>query len=165
MPITVVCPGTFDPITRGHLDVIERVARLFPRVIVGVAANPEKDPLFSLDEREEMIREAVEHLKNVEVRSFEGLLVDAVRAWGAYAVVKGLRTVSDFEYELQMALMNREMSTGVETLFVPAAHDVNFLSSSLIKEVARGGREVSHWLPRGVDEKLRKKLGLPLKKD
>jgi len=159
--IIAVYPGTFDPITRGHLDVIQRGLRLFSKVIVAVATHPEKKPLFDVKERVEMIREAAgPEMDRLEVESFEGLLVDFVRAKGATVVLRGLRSVSDFEYELQMAQMNREMEPAVETLFVPAGLDVNFLSSTLIKEIARSGADVSEWLPsctaRRLSEKMRR---------
>jgi len=160
MDIIAVYPGTFDPITRGHLDVIQRGLRLFSRVIVAVATHPEKKPLFDVQERVEMIREAMgEKTGRLEVDSFEGLLVDFVRAKRATVVLRGLRSVTDFEYELQMAQMNREMEPEVETLFIPAGLDVNFLSSTLIKEIARSGGDVSEWLPPCTARRLLEKLG------
>jgi len=157
--IIAVYPGTFDPITRGHLDVIERGLRLFSRVIVAVATHPEKRPLFNVEERVDMIREAVGKNDRLEVEGFTGLLVDFVRSKGATVVLRGLRSVTDFEYELQMAQMNREMEPGIETLFIPAGLDVNFLSSTLIKEVARSGGDVSEWLPSVIAKRLLVKVG------
>ena len=153
-----VYPGTFDPMTHGHVDIITRAAMLFPSLIVAVAANPEKRPLFSLSDRVDMIRQATGDLPNVRVEGFEGLLVDFARKHNASVLIKGLRTVSDFEYELQMAQVNREMYPDMETLFIPASLDATFLSSSLIKEIARGGGEVGEWLPEGVKTRLLSKL-------
>lgn len=158
MEIIAVYPGTFDPITRGHLDVINRGLRLFSKVIVAVATHPEKKPLFDVHERVEMIREAMEDNNRLEVEAFTGLLVDFVRAKGAHVVLRGLRSVTDFEYELQMAQMNREMEPTVETIFIPAGLDVNFLSSTLIKEVAQSGGDVSEWLPPSIARRLLEKV-------
>lgn len=159
MEIIAVYPGTFDPITRGHLDVIDRGLRLFSKVIVAVATHPEKRPLFDVHERVEMIREAMGDNHRLEVEAFEGLLVDFVRAKAAQVVLRGLRSVTDFEYELQMAQMNREMEPKVETIFIPAGLDVNFLSSTLIKEVAQSGGDVSEWLPSCIARRLLEKVG------
>jgi pantetheine-phosphate adenylyltransferase len=156
--IIAVYPGTFDPITQGHLDVIHRGLRLFSKVIVAVATHPEKKPLFDVHERVEMIREVLGENDRVEVEGFTGLLVDFVREKRAHVVLRGLRSVTDFEYELQMAQMNREMEPGVETVFIPAGLDVNFLSSTLIKEVARSGGNVSEWLPASIARKLQEKV-------
>ena len=159
MDIIAVYPGTFDPVTRGHIDVIHRGLRLFSKVIVAVATHPEKKPMFNVDERAAMIREAIGNHDRLEVEGFDGLLVDFVRLKRATVVLRGLRSVTDFEYELQMAQMNREMEPSVETLFIPAGIDVNFLSSTLIKEVARSGGNVSEWLPSCIARKLTAKLG------
>lgn len=158
MPLGAIYPGTFDPITRGHLELIERAAYLFPKLTVAVAENPGKDPLFSLSERVDMIRNVTAHLKNVKVEGFTGLLVDLARRKKAAIILKGLRTVSDFEYELQMAQINREMHPEIETLFIPTGLDVNFLSSSMIKEIAGAGGDVEEWLPPGVAERLKQKF-------
>ncbi len=139
---SALCPGSFDPPTNGHIDVIERSARYFDRVCVAVIANPSKQPLFSLDERKEMLREILGHLDNVEIASFDGLLVDFAREHHLDVIVKGLRAVSDFEYELQMAQMNQALSPGLDTLFVNANPSWAFLSSSLVKQVAKYGGAV-----------------------
>jgi len=157
--IIAVYPGTFDPITRGHIDVIQRGLRLFSKVIVAVATHPEKRPMFDVHERVAMIREAVGQNDRLEVEGFRGLLVDFARSKGATVVLRGLRSVTDFEYELQMAQMNREMEPKVETMFIPAGLDVNFLSSTLIKEVARSGGDVSEWLPSCIAKRLLEKVG------
>ncbi|HEX2239719.1 MAG TPA: pantetheine-phosphate adenylyltransferase [Actinomycetota bacterium] len=146
---TALCPGSFDPPTNGHLDVVERTARHFDRVIVAVIANPSKQSLFTIDERTEMLGDALAHLGNVEIASFDGLLVDFAQAHGAEVIVKGLRAVSDFEYELQMAQMNTAL-TGIDTLFLTAQPEFAFLSSSLVKEVARYGGSVKGLVPEGV---------------
>ena len=148
-----VCPGSFDPVTNGHVDVITRAAGLYDELIVAVLVNPGKAGLFSVDERMELLRAAVADLSNVLVDSFEGLLVDYCRAHAIPVIVKGLRAVSDFEYELQMAQMNRELA-GVETLFVPTAPQVGHLSSSLVKQIAMFGGDVSRLVPKAVNDRL-----------
>ena len=158
MGVTALCPGTFDPVTSGHLDVIDRAGRHFDRLIAAVLQNPAKDPLFTLDERVAMLKEAVADLDNVEVDSFSVLLVDYARERGAQVIVKGLRAVSDFEYELQMAHMNRHLSE-VETFFVMSDPRWGYVSSSLIKEVARFGGDVRGLLPDFVHEQLMDRLG------
>lgn len=152
---TALCPGSFDPPTNGHVDVVERVARLFDRVVVSVIDNPAKEPMFTTDERVEMLREI--HGNRVEVTSFTGLLVAHAREMGADVVVKGLRAVDDYEYENQMAQMNRHL-TGVETLFMPTTPDYGFISSSLVKEVARLGGSVSGLVPDVVHRALKERL-------
>ena len=147
-------PGSFDPVTFGHLDVIERTARLFDEVLVAVVENPHKSTLFTLDERTEMLAEVTGHLPNLKVDEFEGLLVDFALDRGVSAIVKGLRAVSDFEYELQMAQLNYRLS-GIETLFMPTTPEYSFLSSSLVREVARFGGDVSSMVPPPVAERLR----------
>jgi pantetheine-phosphate adenylyltransferase len=158
MGLTALCPGTFDPVTNGHLDIIERAARRFDALVVGVLDNPAKQPLFTVEERVSMLKEATHHLTNIEVDAFSGLLVDYARRRGADVVVKGLRAVTDFEYEIQMAQMNHSLS-GLETLFMTAAPQWSFLSSSLIKEVARFGGDVSGLVPPIVAERLSEQLG------
>ena len=155
-----VCPGSFDPITNGHLDVIQRAARLFDRVIVAVAANEPKGPLFALNERLDLVREAVAHLANVEAEAFTGLLVDYSRQRGAQVVIRGLRAVSDFEFEFQLALMNRKLNEHVETLFMMPRESYTFLSSRLMKEIASLGGDVSDFVPPPVLEALRRRLAL-----
>jgi pantetheine-phosphate adenylyltransferase len=158
MAVAALCPGTFDPVTNGHLDIIERACRCFDRVLVAVLENPVKAPLFATEERVAMLKEAVVDLDNVEVGSFSGLLVDYAASRGVRIVVKGLRAVTDFDYELQMAQMNNKMS-GVETFFVPTSPQWSYLSSSLIKEVVRFGGDVSGLVPAFVAERLEEKLG------
>jgi pantetheine-phosphate adenylyltransferase len=153
-----LCPGSFDPPTNGHIDVIERTARLFDRVVVAVIANPSKEPLFSLGERTSMLAQSLTGVANCEVASFDGLLVDFARRHGVDAVVKGLRAVSDFEYELQMAQMNATLAPGLETLFVTATPAWAFLSSSLVKEVARHGGGIDGLVPPVVGHALKRKL-------
>jgi pantetheine-phosphate adenylyltransferase len=149
-----ICPGSFDPPTNGHIDVIERASRLFEKIIVAVIANPSKQPLLSLEERKQMLEETLEHLENIEVDSFDGLLVDFARAKNVDLVIKGLRAVSDFEYELQMAQMNANLLPGLDTMFVTAAPEWAFLSSSLVKEVARFGGDVGSMVPKAVARAL-----------
>lgn len=154
-----VCPGTFDPLTNGHLDVIGRAATMFDEVIVAAGVNESKNRLFEDSERVEMLREVLASYDNVSVDTFDGLLVDFCRARGAVAIVKGVRSPGDYEYELQMARMNRRL-TGVETVFLPAAPEHTHLSSSLVKEVARLGGDVSPFLPASVHRRLLVRLGL-----
>ena len=148
-----MCPGSFDPVTNGHVDVIERAAAIYDELVVAVLVNPGKAGLFSVDERMALIHDAVAGLTNVTVDSFDGLLVDWCRAHDVPVIVKGLRAVGDFEYELQMAQMNRELA-GIETVFMPTAPQVGHLSSSLVKQIARFGGDVSHLVPAGVNERL-----------
>ncbi|MEV0392988.1 pantetheine-phosphate adenylyltransferase [Polymorphospora rubra] len=148
-----VCPGSFDPVTNGHLDIVGRSSRLFDEVIVGVLINQSKQGLFTVDERIELLREVTADYPNVRVQSFRGLLVDFCRAQEASVVVKGLRAVSDFDYELQMAQMNIGLA-GVETLFMPTNPLYSFVSSSLVKEVAKWGGDVSAHLPEPVLRRL-----------
>jgi pantetheine-phosphate adenylyltransferase len=152
-----VCPGSFDPVTNGHLDIVGRASRLFDEVIIGVLINQHKTGLFTIEERIEMLREVTKAYGNVRVESFRGLLVDFCRAQDAAVVVKGLRAVSDFDYELQMAQMNIGLS-GVETLFMPTNPLYSFLSSSLVKEVAKWGGDVSPHVPDVVGERLLTRL-------
>jgi pantetheine-phosphate adenylyltransferase len=155
--LTALCPGTFDPVTNGHVDIVQRAAALFDRVVVAVVENPGKEPLFSVAERVEMLREALSGLGNVEVESFSGLLVDHARSRGVGVIVKGLRAVSDFDYELQMAQMNRHLGE-VETCFVPTSPRWSYLSSSLVKEVAGYGGDVSGLVPDHVLSRLKEKM-------
>jgi pantetheine-phosphate adenylyltransferase len=146
MGLTALCPGTFDPVTNGHLDIIGRASQTFDAVVVGVLENPSKDPMFSLEERVGMLKESCADLPNVTVVSFRGLLVDFARAQGDAVIVKGLRAVSDYEYEIQMAQMNHRLA-GVETLFMPTSPKWSFLSSSLVREVAQLGGDVGALVP------------------
>jgi pantetheine-phosphate adenylyltransferase len=152
-----VCPGSFDPVTNGHVDVIERASRLYDEVIVGVLMNAAKQGLFPVEERIDMLREVTADLGNVVVDSFHGLLVDYCREQGIPVVVKGLRAVSDFDYELQMSQMNNRL-TGLETLFVATNPEYSFLSSSLVKEVATWGGDVSGLVPEPVLHRLGRRL-------
>ena len=157
MTLTALCPGTFDPVTMGHLDILRRASALFERVVVAVVENPSKEPLFRTEERVDMLREAAGDLGNIEVDSFSGLLVDYAARKGVDVIVKGLRAVSDFDYELQMAQMNRQLS-GVETCFVPTSPNWSYLSSSLVKEIARYGGDVGGLVPDHVLRRLKERL-------
>jgi pantetheine-phosphate adenylyltransferase len=151
---TALCPGSFDPVTKGHLDIIERTARHFDDVIVAVIRNPQKTAsLFTLEERQEMLAEEISHLENVRILFFKGLLVEFAKQHGAEAIVKGLRAVSDFDYELQMAQMNQQLS-GIDTFFISTSPQYSFLSSSLVREVARFGGDVSSMVPPKVAKRL-----------
>jgi pantetheine-phosphate adenylyltransferase len=152
-----VCPGSFDPVTNGHLDVIERASRLFDEVVVAVLVNVSKRAAFDVDERIEMLREVTSHLDGVRVESFQGLLVDFAKEHDIPAVVKGLRAVTDFDYELQMAQMNHRL-TGLDTMFVATNPDYSYLSSSLIKEVVSYGGDVRGLVPDVVLQRLRERL-------
>ena len=154
-----VYPGTFDPVTNGHIDLIERSLRIFDQVIVAVAANPKKNLLFSIEERVAMIREATSHFRNVTIEGFDVLLMDYTKQKKAVGIVRGLRAVSDFEYELQMALMNRRLNTHVETVFMMPSEEYSYLTSSIVKEVASYGGDVSGLVPEGVVSRLKKKRG------
>ncbi len=151
---TVIYPGSFDPVTNGHLDVIERAAKLFDRVIVAVAANNSKHPHFTKDQRQAQITEAVAGLGNVEVDAFDGLLVDFAREQQAQAIIRGLRAVSDFEFEFQLALMNRKLEPNIETIFMMPRETYTFLSSKLVKEIAQLGGDVSAFVPAHVEAAL-----------
>ncbi|MGH4001321.1 MAG: pantetheine-phosphate adenylyltransferase [Pseudonocardiaceae bacterium] len=152
-----VCPGSYDPATNGHLDIIERAATQFDEVVVAVLINKTKRTMFEVEERMEMLAEIIEQLPNVRVDSWHGLLVDYCRANGIAAIVKGLRAVSDFDYELQMAQLNYQLS-GVDTMFMPSNPTYSFLSSSLVKEVATYGGDVGHLLPATVHQRLINRL-------
>jgi pantetheine-phosphate adenylyltransferase len=155
---TALCPGTFDPVTNGHLDIIERAAQRFDALVVGVLDNPSKQPLFSVEERVSLLKDVTHGLSNVEIASFSGLLVEYAKTRGIGVVVKGLRAVTDFEYEIQMAQMNHALGD-IETLFMTTAPQWSFLSSSLVKEVARFGGDVSSLVPPLVAERLRERSG------
>ena len=155
---TAIYPGSFDPLTNGHLDVICRAAKLFDRVIVAVAENEGKNPLFTRSERIKLVEKAVAGLKNVRVDFFNGLLVDYVAKQKAKAIVRGLRAVSDFEFEFQLALMNRKLDENIETIFMMPKDTYTFLSSRIVKEIARLGGDVSSFVPSHVQAALMKKL-------
>ncbi len=149
-----ICPGTFDPIHLGHLDLVERASRLFDRVLLLAAVQSGKDPLFELAERAELARAATEHIENVEIGTFDGLLVEAARNTGAAAIVKGLRSVDDFEREQQMAMMNRQMLPGAETILLVTSPHVQYISSTLIREIWTLGGDVSQFVPKVVAEAM-----------
>ena len=151
-----VYPGTFDPITNGHVDLVDRAARLFEKLIVGIAESPAKRPAMTLDERVELARQAVAHHANVEVIGFDSLLAHFVHEVGAGVLLRGLRAVSDFEYEFQLASMNRHLIPDVETLFLTPAEQYGFISSTLVREISRLGGDVSGFVPAAVDRALRK---------
>jgi pantetheine-phosphate adenylyltransferase len=153
-----IYPGSFDPVTNGHLDVVERARKLFDEVIVAVAHNDEKQPLFPLKERLDLLQETVGKIENVRIAQFEGLLVEFARAEKAGAVIRGLRAVSDFEFEFQMALMNRKLNAGVETIFLMPNEDYTYLSSRIVKEIARLGGDVSAFVPPCVAQTLSRKF-------
>ena len=156
--VTAIYPGSFDPVTKGHLDLIERGAKIFDRLIVSVLRNEEKQPLFSVAERVEMLREVVRPWPNVEVDVFHGLLMDFARKKKADVILRGIRAISDYEYELQMALMNRKLEPGVETVYMMPAEAYSYISSRLVREVARLGGSVKDLVPPVVEERLRAKV-------
>jgi len=156
--MTAIYPGTFDPITDGHLDLILRASKLFDTVIVAVAENQGKTPLFSLEERVELAEEVTGHLSNVNIIGFNNLLVDCAKEYKANVVLRGLRAVSDFEYEFQLAGMNRRLSPELETMFLTPAEQYEFISSSMIREIAKLKGDVSSFVPKCVEERLIKKL-------
>ena len=154
-----IYPGSFDPITNGHVDVIARAATLFDEVIVAAASNEAKQGLFSMEERVAMLTEVTSRFPNVQVSAFDGLLVEFAKVKGAVAVVRGLRAISDFEFEFQMALMNRKLEPSIETVFLTPREEYTYLSSRIVKEIARLGGPVDAFVPEPVVEALRKKLG------
>jgi pantetheine-phosphate adenylyltransferase len=159
-PMVAIYPGTFDPVTNGHLDLISRGAAIFDRLIVGISRNLEKDPLFAVKERVEMLEAVTFEWKNVEVEVFDGLLMDYARAKNARVILRGIRAVSDYEYELQMAMMNRKIEPQIETVFMLPAVAYSFLSSRLVRELARlGAPVVKDLVPALVEERLRAKVG------
>jgi len=158
MMLTAIYPGSFDPLTNGHLDVIQRAAKLFDRVVVAVARNESKHPLFTLEERKRMVERAVRRLPNVKADSFEGLLMDYAQRQSAQAVIRGLRAVSDFEFEFQLALMNRKLNERIETIFMMPKDAYTFLSSRIVKEIASLGGDVTAFVPAHVRTALLAKL-------
>ena len=154
--LTAICPGSYDPVTNGHLDVITRAAGIFDRVVVGVVGNPRhKQPMFALEERVEFLRDALGHLDNVVIDQFRELVVDFARRWDAKAIVKGLRVMSDFEWEFQMNQLNRHLAPDVETVYVMASTTVSFVSSSGVKEIAAFGGDVSGLVPKPVARRFK----------
>jgi pantetheine-phosphate adenylyltransferase len=160
MRVVAIYPGTFDPITNGHADLIERGMPMFDKLIVSVAANPGKQPLFSLEERVDLVRGVLAHLDKVEVRGFDTLLVNYVKSVGAQVIVRGLRAVSDFEYEFQLASMNRRLQPDIETIFLTPAEQCGFISSSLVREVAKLGGDISPFVHPKVQVALAEKFAL-----
>ncbi|MEX4489880.1 pantetheine-phosphate adenylyltransferase [Haemophilus influenzae] len=152
---SVIYPGTFDPITNGHLDIIERSAVIFPRVLVAVANSPSKKPLFSLDERIELVRQSVTHLSNVEVFGFSDLLANVIKQHNISAIIRGVRTTTDFEYELQLAALNRLLTKGVESLFFPPVEKWAFVSSTIVREIYLHGGDVAELVPVSVFNALK----------
>ena len=158
MPTLAVYPGSFDPLTNGHVDIITRGARLFDRIIVAILVNAEKSPLFSMEERVDIARKVFEQERKVEVDTFDGLLVDYVERRQAQVIVRGLRAVSDFEFEFQMALMNQRLNSRIETVFMMPAEQYTYISSRLIKEVFKLGGRVNGLVPELVEQRLREKV-------
>jgi pantetheine-phosphate adenylyltransferase len=156
----VIYPGTFDPITNGHLDIIERATTLFDLVTIGVTNNPAKNPLFSVEERVVMIRQVTQNFSNVRIDSFSGLLVDYAQRLGACAIIRGLRAISDFEYEFQMALVNRKISDGIVTVFLMPHEKYTYLNSTIVKELAFFGGDVSRFVPPEVEALIKQKVAL-----
>ena len=154
-----VYPGTFDPMTNGHIDIIQRGLRIFDKIIVTVAVNPGKSPLFSLEERIEMIEQSIGAVENVEVAQFHGLIAEYLKSVNAIAMIRGLRAISDFEYEFQMSLMNRKLNEEVETVFLMPAQEYIHLNSTIIKEVASFNGDISEYVPKNVEDKLNEKYG------
>jgi pantetheine-phosphate adenylyltransferase len=163
-PVLAIYPGSFDPVTNGHLDLIERAAKLFRHLVVAVLRNTEKAPLFALSERLEMLREVTGPLPNVEVDSFDGLLTEYARRRQAKVLLRGIRAVSDYEYELQMAMINRKLEPDLETVFMVPAVAYSFISSRLVREIARLGGPVEGLVPPSVEQRLRARYLLPLDK-
>ncbi len=157
-----IYPGSFDPITYGHIDVIKRARKLFSPLIVAVVENPRKTPLFSVEERRRLVEEALEEegLEGIQVITYSGLLIECAKSLGVDAIVRGLRATSDFDYEFQLALTNRDLDNDIETVFLMTAGKYSFLSSSIVKEVARYGGDVSKFVPRCVERALREKYGV-----
>jgi pantetheine-phosphate adenylyltransferase len=158
MNITALYPGTFDPITNGHSDIVRRAARLFDRVVIAVAANPAKKPLFSLAERVDLVRAVLADVERVEVVGFSNLLIDCVRQYGGQAILRGLRAVSDFEYEFQLAGMNRRLAPQIETVFMTPSEKETYISASLVKEIAQLGGDVTEFVHPAVKAALASKM-------
>lgn len=158
MGITAIYPGTFDPITNGHIDILQRSLRIFDHIILGIGPNPKKTSLFSLEERIQMVKEAVKDVPNVSVETFDGLLVDFAKKNGASAIIRGLRAVSDFEYEFQMALMNRKLDDKIETVFLMPSEEYSYLTSSIIKVVSGFDGDISSLVPKHVHAMLKYKF-------
>lgn len=153
-----IYPGSFDPVTRGHMDIIERASKTVDHLIVGVLVNSAKSPLFTVEERVALLKQVTAQYPNVEIHSFEGLLVDFARASGAHILIRGLRAVTDFEYELQMSQTNHKLASNVETMFLTTSIEYSYLSSTTVKEIAAFGGDVSQFVPEAVAEELKKKM-------
>ena len=160
MGTKAIYPGTFDPITKGHIDLAERAGAQFEEVVVAIAASPSKQPMFSLEERLDMASIALQHISNVTITGFQGLLIDCVRKANAQVVLRGLRAVSDFEYEFQLAAMNRRLDPTIETMFLTPSEKYTFLSASMVKEIATHGGDVSQFLHPEVNERLMNRLSV-----
>ena len=156
--ITAVCPGSFDPVTLGHVDIITRAASIFDKVYVAVLVNPKKSPLFDEQERVELLKRSTAHLDNVEIESFNGLLADFVEMKKSRIIVKGLRAVSDFEYEFQMALTNKKLNPEVETLFLTTSAENMYLSSSMVKQIASMGGDITEFVPAAINKDITERL-------
>ncbi len=159
MTTKAIYPGTFDPITKGHIDLAERASQLFDEVVIAIAASPSKQPLFDVDERLEMAQISLSHIDNISVVGFDGLLIECVRTAQAQVVLRGLRAVSDFEYEFQLAAMNRRLDPTVETMFLTPSENYTFLSASMVKEIASLGGDVSQFLHPQINKRLADRLG------
>ena len=159
MTTKAIYPGTFDPITKGHIDLAERASKLFDEVVIAIAASPSKQPLFDIDERLEMAQISLSHIDNISVVGFDGLLIECVRTAQAQVVLRGLRAVSDFEYEFQLAAMNRRLDPTVETMFLTPSENYTFLSASMVKEIASLGGDVSQFLHPQINKRLADRLG------
>ena len=155
---TIVYPGTFDPITNGHIDLVERASKLFGKVVIGIASNRQKSPLFTIEERIQLAKECLKHIPNVEIYGFNSLLVDFVEQCDADAIMRGLRAVSDFEYEFQMANMNRALSPEIESIFLTPSEKFSYISSSLVREISSLKGDVSQFVPANVAEALADRL-------
>ncbi|MFL2859168.1 MAG: pantetheine-phosphate adenylyltransferase [Pontiellaceae bacterium] len=155
---SAICAGTFDPLTNGHIDVIERASKIFSRLVIGVAASVGKSPLFSLEERIDLVAGSLNHLSGIEIKSFEGLLVDFAEQEKANVIIRGLRAFSDFENEFQMALTNRQMKPKIETLFLMPKQDYSYVSSSNVREVAQMGGNINQFVPEYVQSALKRKF-------
>ena len=155
---SAIYPGSFDPVTNGHLDIIERTAAIFDKVTVAILVNSSKTPTFTVDERIDMLKKATAHISNVEIEFFDGLLVDFVRSKGAKVIIKGLRAVSDFEYEFQMAMLNKSVAPDIETLFMMTGNKYSYLSSSIVKELGRLGAPVDEFVPQAIMDNVTEKL-------
>ena len=158
MKKTVICPGSFDPVTLGHVDIIKRASKMFDHVIVAVLVNSSKSPSFSIDERIELLEEATKGIENVEIASFDGLLAQYCKERGVNAIVKGLRAVSDFDYEFQMAITNKKLNPDLETIFLTADADSMYLSSSMVRSVASMGGDISNFVPACVLDRIVKRI-------